>query len=191
MDSAARQAALDRARRGDAAARGEVLDGFRPYIRRIVHGFVDERVQAKLDDADLVQEILLQAHQSFDGFRGATVAEAVVWVRRIAVRTAERTLRGLSPEAAQGPGRETTLEDPDDLAGSVSTPSRQAMRREDAERLTQALAVLPHDMQVVVLSRHVDGLPHGAVARRLGRTEAAVRVLYVRALQRLGELFRE
>ena len=45
-------------------------------------------------------------------------------------------------------------------------------------------------MQQVLLGRHLDGLSHAELARVLGRSESAVRMLYLRALRRLRELYR-
>jgi RNA polymerase sigma-70 factor (ECF subfamily) len=53
--------------------------------------------------------------------------------------------------------------------------------------MAEALARLPDDMQQVLLGRHMDGLSYAELAGRLGRTEAAVRVLYTRALRRLRD----
>jgi DNA-directed RNA polymerase specialized sigma24 family protein len=42
-------------------------------------------------------------------------------------------------------------------------------------------------MQQVILGRFVEDQPHAVLAERLGRSEAAVRMLYLRALRRLRE----
>ena len=54
--------------------------------------------------------------------------------------------------------------------------------------MADALARLPEDMQEVLLGRHVDGLHHAAIAHKLGRSEGAVRMLYLRGLQQLRNL---
>jgi RNA polymerase sigma-70 factor (ECF subfamily) len=56
--------------------------------------------------------------------------------------------------------------------------------------MADALSRLPEDMQQVLLGRHVDGRSHAEIAAALGRTEGAVRMLYLRALRRLRELYR-
>lgn len=47
--------------------------------------------------------------------------------------------------------------------------------------------LLPADMREVVL-RLVDDLPHAEIARRIGRTEQATRMLLVRSVRRLREM---
>jgi RNA polymerase sigma-70 factor (ECF subfamily) len=192
MDARQRQAALDQARRGDAQALGELLDSFRPYVRVTVHALRDGRLAGRVDDSDLIQDALLEAQRSFAAFRGTTVAELVVWLRRIVVRSTGRTLRSFAGTGKRDPGREQALEDlAEDPADPGSSPSARAIRHEQAVRMAEALACLPDDMQQVLLARHVDGLPYAAVAQRLGRTEGAVRMLYLRALRRLREGYRE
>ena len=71
-----------------------------------------------------------------------------------------------------------------------SSPPEQAIRHEEALSMAEAVGQLPDDMQQVLLGRHVDGLSHADIARSLGRTEGAVRMLYLRALRRLRELYR-
>src|SRR5262249_36006913 len=79
----ARQAALAQARRGDSQALGELLESFRPYVRVIVHALRDQRLRARVDDSDLIQDAFLEAQRSFGDFRGHSVAELAVWLRCI------------------------------------------------------------------------------------------------------------
>jgi RNA polymerase sigma-70 factor (ECF subfamily) len=82
------------------------------------------------------------------------------------------------------------IDDLAELPDSGSSPSAVASRHEEAARMAEALAQLPEEMQQVLLARHVDDLPHVAIANQLGRTEGATRMLYLRALRRLRELYR-
>src|ERR1043165_949320 len=91
MQAHERQTALDEARQGDVPALGRLLESFRPYLRAIVGGLRDGRVEGRVDDSDLIQDALLESHRAFAGFRGTTVAELAVWLRRIAVRTTGHT----------------------------------------------------------------------------------------------------
>jgi RNA polymerase sigma-70 factor (ECF subfamily) len=191
MNCQERMLALERARQGDVEALGELLHSFEPYVRVIVRALQDRRVQARVDDSDFIQDALLEAHRSFSGFRGTSVAELVVWLRQIVVRTTGRTLRSLVGTAKRDPA----LEEPDEplerlAADSDSSPSASAIRHEEAMSMAEALSRLPEEMQQILLDRHVDGLSHGEIARRLERSEGAVRMLYLRALRRLREVYR-
>src|SRR5205823_3121257 len=141
-------------------------------------GFRDERLQSQVDDSDMIQDAWLEVHRSFAGFRGRTVAEFVAWLRQVVLRSAGRTFRKLVDRPRAGAAADAS-EGGGPLADSGSSPSARASRVEQESRVTEALARLPEDMQQVLLGRFVDGLPHAVLAERLGRTEGAVRVLYV------------
>jgi len=187
VTSEARQAALDRARQGDAQALGALLDSFRGYLGKLMGDFRDERLKGRVGKSDLIQDAWLEAHRSFAGFRGTTVGQFVAWLRKLALRSAGRTVRGLLDEPHPDQAPEGVAEP---LANPGSSPSAQAVRNELATRVTEALARLPEGMQQVLLLRLVDGLPHAAIAERLGVAEASARVLYVRALGRLREFYK-
>jgi RNA polymerase sigma-70 factor (ECF subfamily) len=191
MNARERQAALDRARQGDGGALGAVLESFRPYLRVLLLGLGGGRLRARLDDSDLVQEAFLEAHREFPSFRGATAAELAGWLRRIALRTAGKALRRHLGAARRDAGRERPLADGDGVAATDEPPDARAERVERAATLAAALARLPQDMQQVLLGRHVEDLPYAVLAERLGRGEAALRVLYSRALRRLRDECRE
>jgi RNA polymerase sigma-70 factor (ECF subfamily) len=191
MNAQERQAALDSARRGDAAALGALLESLRPYVRVLVRGLDAERLQARLDESDLVQDALLEAHQEFPHFRGASSPELTAWLRQIVLRTVGHALRSHLGAERRDLRREQPLEDAGEPAGGEQSPVEQAVRAEQAARLAEALARLPEDMQQVILGRHLDDLPYAELAGRLGRSEAAVRVMYTRALRRLRQECRE
>src|SRR5262249_56608307 len=66
-------------------------------------------------------------------------------------------------------------------------PSRPAARREAAVRLADALARLPADYQTVLLLRVFEEMPAEEVARHMGRSAGAVRMLQMRALTALRQ----
>jgi RNA polymerase sigma-70 factor (ECF subfamily) len=189
MTTAERQGFLDLAIRGDMRARGALLDSFRPYFRFLVCAQRRGRISSRIDDSDLIQDALVEVHRNFDHFQGKTVAELRAWLRPIVLRSAGHTLRAhlatgrrdASKEQGGVNLAEVVTVDPD------NSPSAQTIREEQIMHLADALARLPEDMQLVLLGRHGDGLSYAALAERLGRSEASLRVLYTRALRRLRE----
>jgi RNA polymerase sigma-70 factor (ECF subfamily) len=167
MDVPQRQTWLGQARGGDAAALGALLDSYRGYVGVLVRGVGGWRPAGQADDSDLLQDALREASRGFAGFQGATLEEFTAWLRGIVLRAAGKAQRG--PPGTQKPD----------------------VGHEGAARMAESLARLPEEMQQVLLSRHVDGLGHADVARQLGRTEGAVRMLYLRALRRLREICQE
>ena len=133
---------------------------------------------------------MVVAYRKFEQFRGTTEPELAAWLRRIFVRkladqikqhrAQRRDLRReVSLEAALGHSSQNVEQA---LVASLGSPSSQAIHREEAVLLADALARLPSDYREVLIMRHVERLPVDQIAERMGRSEAAVRKLWVRAL---------
>ncbi len=76
---------------------------------------------------------------------------------------------------------------PSDLV-QETMPSRAAEQRERSVILADALAALGDEHRRVVVLRDIEQLEWEQVARRMGRTPGAVRMLWVRALEKLAPL---
>jgi RNA polymerase sigma-70 factor (ECF subfamily) len=190
---------LGRARGGDEAARGRLLDLYRNYLRLLARTRIDAELRVRLDPSDLVQETLLEAHRDFERFTGTSEGELLAWLRRILVRNLMDQAKHFKT-GKRGAGRQQSLEELLDrssqafervLAGSTSTPSAQAARREQAVILADALARLPADYREVIILRNLEQLPFEEIARRLDRSSSAVRMLWARALEKLSRLCEE
>jgi RNA polymerase sigma-70 factor, ECF subfamily len=185
-------ALLAQARAGDHGALGEVLEAYREYLRLLARARVGQDLRVRLDPSDLVQETLLEAHRDFRQFLGGSEAELAVWLRRILVRNLADQLK-YHQSQKRDVGREQSLEAlieqaHEALAAPLSTPSRQASRREQAVVMANALARLPGDYREVIALRHVEGRSFDEIAAQMGRSAGAVRMLWMRALERLGEV---
>ncbi len=185
-------ARLLQARAGDQDALGEVLEGYRNYLRLLARARVGSDLRARLDPSDLVQETLLEAQRDFCQFLGGTEAELAVWLRRILVRNlADQFRYHLSQR--RDVGREQPLNSlmagtDEALTSALSTPSKQVSLREQTVVVTNAMAQLPVDYRRVITLRHLDGRTFDEIAVQMGRSVGAVRMLWMRALERLGEL---
>jgi RNA polymerase sigma-70 factor (ECF subfamily) len=191
MNAAERQSALDRARQGDALALGQLLESLRPYVLVLARSLGSCQLGARLDQSDIAQDALLEVHRSFRGFAGENLAEFVAWMRKIVVRCAGHSVRVHLGTGKRSVSREQSGVDLDALADSGSTPSAEAIRHEHAALMAEALTRLPEEMQQVLLGRLVDGLPHAELAKRLDKSEVAVRVLFSRAVRHLREECRQ
>src|SRR5690242_14435476 len=77
---------IERARAGDDAARGRLLELYRNYLRLLARSLIGQALRLRLDPSDLVQETCLLAHRHFDSFAGSGEPELAAWLRRILVR---------------------------------------------------------------------------------------------------------
>lgn len=186
MESPSKILLLERIRQGDRVALGQLLDELRPYIRVIVRSLRRGQGLSPDNDSDLIQDALLQASQSVGTFQGVTLGEWLGWLRTITVRTTHRTLHSGNKLAFSVPADvdQVTL-----IAGREADPSADAVRHESAARMALALSRLPDDMQRVLLGRVVDDLDHADLAAQLDRSSGAVRMLYLRAVRRLREIW--
>jgi RNA polymerase sigma-70 factor (ECF subfamily) len=77
------------------------------------------------------------------------------------------------------------------LVASMTTPSQAFSRNAREERLLEALAKLPEEQQAALKLRYIENLPSKEIAERLGKSDAAIRVMLTRSLKRLHELLGE
>jgi len=174
-----------------AAAISALLDRYRGYLSVLAKVYIDQRVQAKLDDSDLVQETLLEAHRGFEQFRGSTEGEFIAWLRAILAHQGARHMRHLYGTRQRDPRLERAvqqnLEDSTmTLAGIFaderSSPSQQAVQRERAVALADAIEMLPPHYREVMILHHLEGLTMPQVAEQMDRTVDSVQKIWARAL---------
>ncbi len=190
---------LAQARQGNAASLGALLELYRNYLHLLARTQIDLHLQGRASASDMVQEAFLDACRDFGRFRGGTEAELLAWLRQILVcnlgRLVQQQLLAQKRDARREVSLQQLLQGLDRssanfeaaLAGSGSSPSAGAQRRERAALLADYLGQLPEDYREVIVLRNLEGLPFDEVARRLGRSPGAVRVLWVRALDRLRQ----
>jgi RNA polymerase sigma-70 factor (ECF subfamily) len=186
---------IERARRQEPGALDPLLDSYRNYLRLLARTGLDASLQGKAEPSDLVQEAMLKASQRFGQFRGTTDAELAGWLRGILARCLADFVRRYRTGGRRA-GREQLLNRSSQameriLATNGSSPSASAQRRDLGVVLSDALAQLSEDQREVIVLFHLEGLGWEEVARRLGRTEGAVRKLWARALKQLRPLLDE
>jgi RNA polymerase sigma-70 factor (ECF subfamily) len=188
----------DRAGQPDRDGTAE-LSRFRPYLMMLARLQFDEVLQAKLDESDIVQQTLLEAHQSLKTFRGESEQEKAAWLRQILARNMADELRKFNRGK-----RDVRLEQSIQVALSASTvrmerwltcesgtPSEHAIANERMLALASALMKLPEDQRRAVELHHLQGLSAAAISQRLDRSEVAIAGLLRRGLKRLRELMRD
>jgi RNA polymerase sigma-70 factor, ECF subfamily len=182
------------AKAGDGAALGRLLELYRNYMGLLVRIQVGRRLRSKVDNDDLLQEIWLEIHRKIPSFRGTSEREFLTWARRVTAAILANQVRHYLGTKRRDLRLERALVDELDyssramnqgLIASQSTPSQQAVRREQAVLLADALEDLPEDYREVIILRQLEGLSFPDVARRMGRTEDSVKNVWLRGLARL------
>ena len=187
---------LQLARRGNREAQGQLLELYRNYLTLLARVAIDRQLRGKADPSDLVQETFLAAYRDFVQFRGRTEPELVGWLRRMLASnlvnlvrryrlTQRRDVRLEIQVAAQIDHSSLALGQAP--VARDSSPSQQAVRREEAVLLADALERLPADYREAITLRQLEGLSFADVARRMGRSVDSVKKLWVRGLARLRD----
>ena len=195
--TAAPEQLLQEARGGDTTAVGRLLELYGRYLTLLARVQIGQRLQGKVDAADLVQDTFLDAHRNFARFRGTTEAELVCWLRQIlAAKLADLVRRyfgtkgrdvRLEREIREAIDQSSVLLDRC-LIAAQSSPSQQAANREQAVLLADALGELPDNYREVIVLRHLEGLTFPEVAQRMNRSVDSVEKLWMRALVQLRQI---
>jgi RNA polymerase sigma-70 factor (ECF subfamily) len=192
---------LDRAGRGDRAARQQLLMRRRGRLQKMVAAHLDRRMAARVDPSDVVQEVLADAAERLPEYLARRPLPFYPWLRQFAFdRLVELHRRHV------GAGkRSVTREEPDvlllpdesvvQLAGRLAdlsaSPSRHALREELRGRVRAALGRLAAADREVLVLRHLEQLPTAEAAAVLGIGERAFKSRHLRALQRLRALLED
>lgn len=186
-------ALIARARGGDAASLGRLLELYRNYLMLIARGQLKGALRQKVDPSDVVQETFLDAYQDFPRCRAVTEKELLAWLRKILVRNLvdqfrhylaeERSIRKQESLDALLERSSTAVHQA--LDAGITSPSVQAMKREQAVLLADAMSKLPGEYSEVMILRHVERLSFEDIAARMNRSSGAVRMLWVRALEKV------
>ena len=185
---------LDALRGDDKTARAEVLARYQSWLRLLARMEIDSGFCGKFDPSDFVQQTLLEACRDMPQFRGRTEGELRAWLRQILAHVLAHEIRRYRGTQRRDLARERSLEQSLEqsslrlgglLADTGPSPSQNVAAREQEVLLANVLARLPEDYREVILLRNLQELPHEEVARRMGKTAGAVRMLWVRALARL------
>ncbi|MGQ0636287.1 MAG: sigma-70 family RNA polymerase sigma factor [Planctomycetaceae bacterium] len=191
---------LVQAAEGTDGARGALLERYRTYLELLARVEIGRQLRSKVDTADVVQETFLEAHRSFDSFRGRGEREFVAWLRGILARRITQLARRYLGTQGRDVRRERALEIDFDHSSRIldrglwarqSTPSNEVTQREMGVLLADAIARLPADYREVVVLRHLEELTFPEIARRMNRSPGGVQKLWVRALVQLRMLMEE
>ncbi len=134
------------------------------------------------DAKDVAQDTYLRAFRALTRFRGD--ASFPTWLYRITCNSASNLLakrrhHGTST-AAEHEAVLTVVDDHPD-----TDPAAKAIAADLLDRVTTALAGLPSLMRQVFEMKEIEGLPHSAIAEKLGISETAAKVRLHRARKRL------
>jgi RNA polymerase sigma-70 factor (ECF subfamily) len=192
---------LARAREGGEKGISELLQHYRGYMLLLAAARFPKRLQPRFSPSDLVQETMLKAHRHFSRFQGQSEGELLAWLRQVLVSKLATFVEQHVAVAKRDIRREVSLAQLDGELGepiqlepvlsmSGESPSARVQQSEEAALLAERLAELPARYREVLVLRNMQGLSFEEVAARMNRSPGTTRMVWLRAIERLREVYR-
>lgn len=154
---------------------------YRAHLRD-VYSYAYYRVGNHHDAEDLTTQTFLQAYRHFERARRESDGRPLrPWLIRIAHNLAANLYRDRSRRP------QTSMEEAGPLADLHSTESL-IEQREDLERILACVQQLGGDRREALIMRFALGMDNREIARALGRSDGATKVLLHRAIRQLEGL---
>lgn len=161
---------------------GRLLDAAYGYLTFLAVGQMGREYTAKFGISDIVQESAKDAQRGFEGFQGRSTGEFLAWLRRIV----NSNMRDEQRKHARAVGCEIPL----DSIAPISVPDdggTAVVQRDMFALIRASLTKLPEHHATVLRLRYWQGLTFPEIGARMGRSDEAVRKLWIRAIDRLRE----
>ncbi len=187
------QALLAQAKKGDRSATEELFERLLPRVRRIVALRMVCRESELWDREDLVQETLIDAFRSFDGFEDRSDGALCHWLATLVhnnLRGHQRWRKAAKRDArrVQRPKNRATVLTDSVLGHDSTTPSRIAQAAELEQQVETVLLGLDERHRRVIELRKLCELSFEEIAKELEFSSASsARSLFSRAMSELAE----
>ena len=194
---------IAKARSGTSEAIGDLLEPYRNYMRMLASTQMGRSVGKRVSPSDIVQDTMLAAHRDLADFQGTTQSEFGSWLRTVLSRCLLRAIefnvtalkrdvrREVSIDAIRSSLESSCLGMGDFLAHYQASPSQIVSREEEALQVADYVAQLSEDYQTVIALRNFGGMPFEQIAVQMNRSPQAVRLLWLRAINRLRAIYLE
>ena len=174
---------LRRAQGGDPEAFGRLMEPQEQLVWRVCWHYTGSREAAE----DCGQETMIRVWRNLAKYRGECTLES--WVYRIAANCCMDWLRKKKRDRSVSvePLREQGFDPADPSPGT----EEQAVRKDERQRLREAIARLPDDQREALILTQLEKVPYEEAAQALGVSEGTVKSRVNRAKARLREILTE
>ena len=185
-----------RVRNGDPEALGELIEANRSRLMSALDRKVGAGLRRKLDLDDIFQEVVARSFKDLAKVDFGD-QDPMGWLYQIMDRQIIDLHRFHFDAKKRDASREVSADQPvsnhdgndrgfaDLLIASMTSPSAVVSRDMRLMRVYEALNRLSDDMQNAIRWRYLDNLTSQEVAKRLGKSDVATRVLLSRAIRKL------
>ncbi len=192
------QQLVSQAQNGDASALGQLCSVYGERVRRLIRLRMGPELRGQLESMDLVQDALIAAVGGLNDFTYRHEGDFLRWLSQVVenrirdhvdrMHAAKRDVRRQVRLSGQSGSVRDGLRD-QAVPVVTTTPSVLLGRREELNRLEQAMDRLKDEHREVLLLAKIEGLAHKEIAERLNRSPAAVAKLLSRAIVALANEF--
>jgi RNA polymerase sigma-70 factor (ECF subfamily) len=170
--------------RDKAKLDADFSDLYRAHLRD-VYSYSYYRVGNHHDAEDLTEQTFLQAYRHFERAQRESHGRPLrPWLIRIAHNLAANYYRDRSRKP------QTALDDAGPIAATHTTETL-VEHRDDLARILECVEELPDDRREALIMRFALGMDNREIARALGRTDGATKVLLHRAIKQLEGLVKK
>jgi RNA polymerase sigma-70 factor (subfamily 1) len=189
---------IARLKRHDAQALASFLQSHRPQLMAFIERQLGTALRRKVEPDDIFQETSAEAVRALPT-TDLGERDPFSWLCQIAERRIIDLHRRFFDAQKRDAGREVPLGSGGGtesrpaglinmLVASMTTPSQAFSRNAREALLQEALQKLPEEQREALRMRYVENLPSKQIAEKLGKTDAAVRVMLTRSLKKLQDL---
>jgi RNA polymerase sigma-70 factor, ECF subfamily len=147
-----------------------------------VYSYAYYRVGNHHDAEDLTEQTFLQAYRHFERAQAESDGRPMrPWLIRIAHNLAANLYRDRSRKP------QTPIEDSETLSATHTTEDL-VEGRDELARILEGVKELPDDRREALIMRFALGMDNREIARAMGRTDGATKVLLHRAIKQLEEI---
>jgi len=180
-----------RAAEGDALAVEQLIALHLAPLRAFVRSHMSPELRARESTSDVVQSVCRELLTHQERFQYPSADAFKHWLFTTARRKISNRARDFATQkrgAARIEGGEFRESALGAVYAKISSPSGQALRQEEIERLERAIDQLAEEQREVLTLAYMAGLSRAEIGRRTGQSEEAVRTMLHRAIARLSIL---
>jgi len=158
----------------------EFTEIYRAHLRD-VYSYAYYRIGNHHDAEDITEQTFLQAYRHFERAQRESDGRPLrPWLIRIAHNLAANYYRDRSRRP------QTNLDDAAILTAPLET-ERVVEEREEVKEVLEGVSKLPDDRREALIMRFALGMDNREIARAMGRSEGATKVLIHRAIKQLEQ----
>ena len=177
---------LQKATTGDQEALSRLLQQEYETLNRFAARRIPPDLQSKISAEDILQDAFVQVFRDIQQFQQRDGSTFAAWLQQIvanrlfdAIRKLRRKKRGgqFFQRENNDAFRDSVRALVEEVEGGADSPSRVVAREEAIDEMQVAIGALPEEQRDAILCRYIDRLSLEQTAKKLGKSEAAVRGL--------------